>query len=278
MIEDLSGRWWGLLTNEMKRRRSVPKIVKVMDVIEETSLVKTLFLDMSVSAWPGQFVMLWVPGVGEIPMSVASLRGGLQITVQKVGSITETIHQLKQGGSLGVRGPFGNGYDLKCSKPLLVAGGLGAAPLRLALEVLVAMGKAVTIILGARTANELLFHELFIKLGAEVKVTTDDGSEGHHGYVTDLASSLLEKGQFDQILTCGPEPMIVKLVEMGQSHGVGIQASLERYMKCGMGICDSCGMGGLQVCKDGPVFSGVELANNPDFGLPHRDASGLRRQ
>jgi dihydroorotate dehydrogenase electron transfer subunit len=107
-------------------------------------------------------------------------------------------------------------------------------------------------------------------------VSTDDGSFGYHGFASDLAKKILEKERFDQIITCGPEKMMKKILELGLEYKIPVQASLERHMKCGIGICDSCAIDGWHVCKDGPVFDNKKLGKMKDFGRFKRDASGRR--
>jgi dihydroorotate dehydrogenase electron transfer subunit len=126
------------------------------------------------------------------------------------------------------------------------------------------------------TKEELLFAEEAHELGAKVDISTEDGSLGHQGVVTDRVELLLGEYFFDLVLVCGPEMMIKKTVEIAETHNVKIQASLERYMKCGIGICDSCAIDGYQVCRDGPVFHGHQLAKMIEFGRSKRDPSGKR--
>ena len=140
-----------------------------------------------------------------------------------------------------------------------------------AAEELSQAGKNLRIAIGARTASDLLFVERMKKLG-EVHVATDDGSTGHHGFVTQVAEKLIADKKPDMILACGPEPMMVGAVELARD--IPIQCSLERYMKCGFGICGSCQCGKYTVCKDGPVFSGQKLAEIEDFGKWKRDGTG----
>ena len=111
----------------------------------------------------------------------------------------------------------------------------------------------------------------------EVSIATEDGSAGEKGLVTELSKQLLGEGRFDLILTCGPERMMREVVRQGLEHGVRVQASLERYMKCGFGVCGSCVLDplGLRVCVDGPVFDGALLMKT-EFGELKRDASGAR--
>jgi dihydroorotate dehydrogenase electron transfer subunit len=135
----------------------------------------------------------------------------------------------------------------------------------------------VELAVGARTAEELLFIDRLADVsGRPVHVATDDGTAGHHGFVTDLARRVLEDGGADRVYTCGPEVMMRKVAEACWRQEVPFQASLERYMKCGVGLCDACAAGHLLVCRDGPVFDGDDLRDVPDFGAFRRGPSGER--
>ena len=114
-------------------------------------------------------------------------------------------------------------------------------------------------------------------MGARVEVATDDGSEGAHGYVTGVAERLLSTEPFDAVWTCGPEVMMVKVARAAAARGVPVYCSVERHMKCALGMCDACALGPYHVCVDGPVFPADRLMATPDFGAFHRDASGRRR-
>lgn len=144
-----------------------------------------------------------------------------------------------------------------------------------AIEAFAQQGAAMTTAVGARTAEELLFVDRASASG-EVHVSTDDGSRGFHGFVPSLAERLLEKHQFDQIVTCGPEKMMKLMVELANKRAIKVQASLERYMKCGIGICDACAFDDRLVCVDGPIFGGPQLAASRDFGAYRRTKDGRR--
>lgn len=254
------------------------RIVEIEEVVRESDKHTTLRFKDPMEAEPGQFVMVWLPGVDEVPMSLSYLGDMKGITVNRVGEATEGLAGLKKGERMGIRGPFGKGYSLDSGdNMLIVAGGCGAASLLPAAEKGAELGKKVMSALGAQTAEELFFLKRAGDVGAEVHVSTDDGSRGYKGFVTELARELMKRGEVDMILTCGPELMMKKVVEMAGECGIKVQASLERYMKCGIGICDSCGLGGLHVCRDGPVFSGDVLMNLEDFGRRRKDEAGLNQ-
>ncbi len=214
----------------------------------------TLELDLTLEAQPGQFVMVWLPRLDEKPFSLVDSQPAT-LTVVQVGPFTERMQRLREGDVLYLRGPLGNGFSLKGRRPLLVAGGTGAAPLAFLARRLVEAGGKVTAALGARTEAELLLRERFVAAGAGLLVSTDDGSAGERGLVTDLAARQLGTGVHDVVYACGPAPMLERLAELCVARGVPGELSREAYMRCGVGICGSCDRGdGLLVCRDGPVF------------------------
>lgn len=249
------------------------EIVRVAEIINETQNIKTIKFNWSASPTPGQFVMVWLPGVDEVPMSISHLGEMKGITVENVGDATQAMHGLRAGDKIGIKGPLGRGFELSGKNILVVGGGSGIAPLAPAVELCISQGKGVTCAMGARSQKDMLFAERMSSL-VQVELASDDGSVGHHGFITEVAGKLLGENGYDRILACGPEPMLVRMLEMAASAKVHIQCSLERYMKCGIGICGSCQLGRYRVCKDGPVFDGDTLRKIDDLGKRKRDASG----
>jgi len=254
-----------------------PINVTITKIVEESPSTRTFFFDKSFdSAKPGQFVMAWIRGVDEIPMTLPYNNA---ITVQKVGDATSALFDLDVGDSIGIRGPFGNGFTLpqKNENILLIAGGVGSAPLVPLAEYGMRAGSDVTTILGARSADELIFADRFRAAGV-LHITTDDGSEGRGGFVTDVLNEI-DISEYDRICTCGPEIMMARVFGILHDAGAHGQAefSLHRYFKCGIGVCGACCMDphGLRVCKDGPVFNG-ELLVDSEFGEYKRGGSGVR--
>ena len=138
----------------------------------------------------------------------------------------------------------------------------------------------VTVLIGAKSKDEVFFEDLANKLlennPHKVIVSTDDGSYGEKGFVTDLGGKTSQKTKFDGVYTCGPEIMMYKTVQSAHSRNFFVQASLERMMKCGVGICGSCCVGEDLVCRDGTVFDGEHLlSNNKEFGHFHRNKAGI---
>ncbi len=255
----------------------LPLNATIVKINEESPLVRTFFFDFQFETMkPGQFVMVWVRGVDEVPMGLSSKNS---ITVQKVGEATSKLFELKEGDSFGLRGSFGNGFSLPSEgeKTLVIAGGVGAAPLAPYAEAARSEGSEVHTVLGARSAGDLLFEKRFAEAG-KVYISTDDGSKGTKGFVTDVLNSL-NLSVYDKIAVCGPEIMISSVFRLLKDRKVleKSEFSLQRYFKCGIGVCGACCIdkSGLRVCRDGPVFSGVQLLDS-ELGKYARDASGRR--
>lgn len=261
-----------------KDRLESPRIVKIIDIKNETHDIKTITYKDDCKAFAGQFVMVWLPGVDEVPMSLSYIGNEKGITVKNVGKATKALHLLKSGDNIGVRGPYGNYFDLKGKRFLAIAGGIGIAPLAPLIEAAQIKKKSIDLALGAKTSKELLFLDRLKNSCKELFIATDDGSKGYHGFVSDMVEEIMDKKEYDGILTCGPEQMMKKVADIAKSRNIPVQASLERFMKCGVGICDSCAIDGYHVCKDGPVFSDKILSKLYDFGRLRRDACGRKQK
>ena len=239
---------------------SLPKTVTVKKVIKENFRTKSFILDKKIKAKPGQFIMIWLPGVAEKPFSITN-NNPLTITIMAVGKLTKNINEkIKSGDTIWYRGPLGNGVfkDVK-GKKLLVAGGCGCVPLYFFAKTL-KNKKSVKVILGAKNKKELLFERRFKKLGFKTIIITDDGSKGRKGFTTDILSELISNSLISNqliscVYSCGPKPMLKKIVQICEEKKAKYQVSLEALIKCGFGVCGSCSIGGKLVCKDGPVFN-----------------------
>jgi len=251
-------------------------IVEIESIKQETPTVKSLFFNWSKDFQPGQFVMIWIPGLDEIPMAISHNERNF-ITVKKRGEATTALHEMTVEDRIGIRGPYGNGYSIQGEKILIVTGGCGGASLIQTVYDAEKMGVKLKCCLGAETEDELLFREELSEK-TDLSIVTDDGSAGREGFVTDIAADMLEEEEFDLVLTCGPEVMIKKIVKMCGDRDIPVQASLERYMKCGIGICDSCTINGKQVCEDGPIFTGEELESMDEFGKLERTKEGKLKE
>jgi dihydroorotate dehydrogenase electron transfer subunit len=255
----------------------VRTVVEVTDRVLETPSTVTLRFPYEADSAPGQFVMIWFPGDDELPMSLSYTEGAVKgVTIKAMGVTSRNVQRIGVGDRVGIRGPYGNRFDLAPRRVLVVGGGSGSAVLAPAAELAVAGGSSVTVALGATQAAELLFRRRFEAMGARVEVATDDGSDGAHGFVTAVADRLLAHEPFDAVWTCGPEVMMQKVALAARGPGVPVFCSVERHMKCALGMCDACALGPYHVCVDGPVFPAERLLPLPEFGRSHRDPSGRR--
>jgi len=243
---------------------------------DETPKIKSILFKEKLLSKPGQFVMVWVPGIDEFPMSASYTVPRFGITYQILGPGTRALATRKPGERIGIRGPYGMGFTLTGSRVLGIAGGAGMAALAPFLELALVKGASVDLVLGAKTAKEILFENRMAEAGVKLHISTDDGSAGFKGFATDLARDVLSGQRFDCIYTCGPEKMLVRVLSLASKHKTPVQASLERFMKCGIGICDSCAIDGRNVCKDGPVFSDADLRTFGDLGKTKLDPSGRK--
>ena len=277
---------------EEQRDPNHPHICTIERVVDETPTVRTLYFHDEVLAnvKPGQFTMVWIPGVNELPMSVMTSPDFPEagFTVRKRGESSTALYNLKIGDKIGVRGPYGNSFAIenirgKDARIVLIGGGTGLVPLMRYLDSIVnpaINGCMVTLLMGSKTKDEVFFEEKAKELiGLNTKLTvipvTEDGSYGEKGYVTDVMEKLLQENTYDAIYTCGPELMMYKVVKLANEKGIFVQASLERMMKCGVGICGSCCVNEDLVCRDGTVFDGQHLAENSEFGHFERTKSGI---
>lgn len=259
------------------------RTTRILSVKTESPTVKTFtFKDkVCARAKPGQFLMLWIPGVDEIPLSIldANEDGAVSVAVKKVGEATQALHNKKVGEIVGLRGPFGNSFTLKEGKILMVGGGTGTAPLLFLAKKLTSKTIKLVFVIGAKTKKELLFIDKLEEICGkrDLVATTEDGSYGVKGLATTPLETLLTKERFDMICTCGPEQMMRKVFDLAEKHGIALEASLERLMRCAIGLCGSCVVGKYRVCRDGPVFNDVRLREvKAEFGKSKRDFDGRK--
>jgi NAD(P)H-flavin reductase len=221
---------------------------------------------------PGQFSMLYAFGAGEVPISVSGggeAGGRVGHTIRAVGAATRTLCEIEPGAQVGVRGPFGNTWPLEDAEGgdvVIVAGGIGLAPLRLALNRLLANRdsyRAVSLLYGARTPGEMLYPselQRWREAGINVAVSVDSASgdwDGRVGLVTTLIPDAGFEGPRTTAMICGPEVMMRFVSQALQDRGVPLDSlyvSLERNMKCAIGHCGHCQLAHRFVCMDGPVF------------------------
>lgn len=244
--------------------------VKLISKIKESNDTYTLEFNWDVTAIPGQFVMVWIPGIDEVPMSLSKIGKTKSITVKGIGEASKAIHEMKVGDHVRLRGPYGNGFSLdEYENILIVAGGVGAAALMPAIR-----DTGCDTIIGARSADEIILDEAAKRYSKNVWISTDDGSRGFHGNAVQLAKEKMLTKKYDLVIGCGPEIMLFFLHKACKEKEIECQLSLERHMKCGVGVCGCCVMDGLRVCKDGPVFNSKQLDGLSDFGNRKRDECG----
>ena len=239
----------------------------IFNIIENSRLtdnVMRMVLDGDVSEItnPGQFINIQLDGLFlRRPISVCDVsRETHTVTIiyKVVGKGTEQMAQMLPGEKLDILTGLGNGYDMRLAgdKPLLIGGGVGVPPMYLLAKELIALGKDVTVILGFNTKDEIFYESEFKSLGAEVFVTTVDGSYGTKGFVTDV----LDKIDYSYFYTCGPEPMLKAIYNASKTSG---QFSFEERMGCGFGACMGCSCktvtGNKRICKDGPVLAKEDI-------------------
>ena len=259
-----------------------PVPCRVRSVVRELDDTFTLELDPPDSGWsfaPGQFTMLYAFGIGEIPISISgdpSDSSRIVQTVRAVGAVSDALTAVSPGDVVGVRGPYGTSWPTEAAVDrdlLIVTGGIGLAPLRPAiLDVLDNRDsyENITLLYGARSPEELLFADELQdwrgRFDLEVLITVDRGDQMWRGPVG-VVTSLIGRASFDPetavAFVCGPEIMMRFTIQDLQARGFTddrLYVSMERNMKCGIGLCGHCQLGPFFVCKDGPIFRCSEMA------------------
>ena len=280
--------------------------MEIVKVIDEAKDIKTFVFNYRLNAKPGQYVMVWIPGVDEKPFSICYCdKSKFAVTVCAVGDFSKRLYSMKKGDVVGIRGPYGNYFrffDSRTTKIILIGGGYGSAPLSFLANKAKSMGYDVHFIIGAKTKDYLLYEERMRRAGVKLHYCTDDGSYGFKGFTTQLLEKLIEQSKhhkqikkgrkiisahslkpgkakaFGKIFVCGPDMMEKKIIDIAEKHDIPCELSLERYMKCGIGICGNCCVDykGLTVCRDGPVFDSKIAKHIVDLGKYKRDAKGSK--
>lgn len=248
----------------------LPTATRILDIQQDNYRTKTFVLDARLKASPGQFVMTWLPRFDEKPFSLVNA-DPVTLMITSVGPFTQLIHQKQIGDSLWIRGAFGNGFKVETShrRLALVGGGYGVAPLLWLAQQQSESAESITVIIGARSAQDILYDKRFADLEQtlskavelsktdsplSIRIATEDGSLGQQGRVTDILAPLVANGEVDSIYACGPHGMLAALDQLGQRHNLACQLSWEAYMRCAVGICGSCEHHGKLLCLDGPVL------------------------
>jgi len=265
----------------------IPHLATVVDIRQETGDIRTLAFKFNEKGLdfdflPGQFVEVSLFGFGEVPLGLASSptrRETIEVSVKRMGQVTSQIHKLTSGDTIGIRGPYGNGWPLDMlhgQHILIIGGGIGLSPLRSLIDYI--MDKRdefgdMKILYGSRTPGDLVYKNLLRSWNedatTEVFCTVDIGTadwEGDVGVVTALFEKANISPENTIVITCGP-PIMIKFVTMGLERlgfsDTEIITSMEKMMKCGVGKCGHCNLGSKYVCLDGPVFSYHELKKLP---------------
>ncbi len=212
--------------------------------------VRVLKLESTIEFQPGQFVMMWLPGVGEKPFSLAWKD---LLIIKRVGRFTSKVFKLEEGDPVWIRGPYGSGFFTRGETAMMVAGGAGLPPIYALLRKTAMKFRRVILIYGARSEGDVVLLDA-PSYTDELRIATEDGSLGRKGVVTDLMDDVED---VNQVYACGPEGMIKAVLK--RTGYKNVQVSMERFMRCGIGICGSCALGRYLVCRDGPVFRGEDL-------------------
>ena len=236
----------------------------IFEIVENIPLTDSVYRmtlqgDTSAITAPGQFVNIQLDGLYlRRPISVCDVREDkLTIIYKVVGKGTEQMSKMSNG-KLDILTGLGNGYDLTLAgeKPVLLGGGVGVPPMYLLAKELIAQGREVKVVLGFNTLSEVFYEDEFKAIGADVTVTTVDGSYGVKGFVTDALKDM----DYTYFYTCGPEPMLKAVYKASKTSG---QMSFEKRMGCGFGACMGCSCktitGYKRICKEGPVMKKEEI-------------------
>lgn len=257
-----------------------PLSVRIKKITRENAQVRSYLFEYPKRALPGQFVNLWLPGVNERPMSI-SFDDGTHYTlaIAAVGEMTRALAKTKVGHWIGIRGPYGTHYAWKPRQRIaMIPGGYGAGPTYW----LAALAKSCTIDFfhGARSKELLLFASLIKKLkNVRFLPSTDDGSQGFHGFNVQRFEQELAVGErYASVITIGPERMMKSVSDICWKKKIPCQLSIERYMKCGFGICGNCCVDdlGITTCQQGPVVSNEIARKISEFAKYHRDSVGRK--
>jgi len=263
---------------ETERDLYVPRMGTITQIVSQTPLEKLFRIEMDdgvgLAQKPGQFVQVCCFGIGEAPISMASAydgTSGFELCVRRTGNVTTALHNATEGAALGIRGPYGNGFDLDALKGhdiLVVAGGIGLVPLRGLIQSILAERDdycTFTILYGFKKPDEMLFRDEVAAWGArddvDLQLTIDRPDpdwDGHVGVITTLFPDLELDPARTKAIVVGPPIMYQFVITECRLKGIpdeSIILSLERHMKCGVGKCGHCQINNKYVCLDGPVFS-----------------------
>jgi len=292
-------------------KSDMPTVLPISKVIREGKDQKTVFVKHKEDIKPGQFYMLWIPGIDSKPYAVAyHNKNELGFTSITIGKFSNAFDKLQAGDKIGLFGPYGNSFSIK-NNACVVAGGIGISSVSTLIDKL----NNPIIIYGVRKKDYLIYLKRYNK--KNIIITTDDGSHGRKCFTTDVLKELLEntkkstkqisgelgnrrfpvsrksfrfsrmpeiqrisehnkKNKIKIVYTCGPEIMMKKVLDLCNKYNVECEASLERFMACGYGICGKCMINDKITCIDGPIFNSKQLSNMSEFGKFARLKSGKK--
>ncbi len=248
----------------------------ICELVKKQRLTETIYdftvrcPEMAEKAKPGQFLHILCGGDAYLrrPISICDVidKQDIRFIFETRGKGTEALSGYTPGEKLDILGPLGNGFEVHAEDSddvLLIGGGIGIFPL---LNLAKQLNGKATVLLGFRNKTAVLLEKEFQAVCKKVLIATDDGSYGHHGFVTDVMKEMLASNPVSRVYTCGPTPMMKKIAEMSMDANVPCQVSLEERMGCGVGACVTCTCkvngANKRVCKDGPVFDGREVEWN----------------
>ncbi len=250
--------------------------MRIREVRAEKGSVKSIFFqdDLCLNASPGNFVMVWLPGVEEIPMNLSGVGDACSITVWPYSAGTTALCSMRNGDTLWLRGPYGNPYSITGGNNLLIGSGSGISPLLALARRIKTKKLSATFVLHAKTRDGLIFSEELAKLCKVVSVTSD-GSGGIAGKASEVALKLINQGKFDSIYAGMSEIELRSIFAAAEARRIPVQFGLERSMLCGIGLCGSCSIDKYLVCKDGPILKTEEIREcMAELGVFRRNKSG----
>lgn len=253
------------------------RAVRIAEVKNERGSVRSLYFmdEFASQGLPGNFIMVWVPGVEELPMNLSRIEKTYQsVTVWAYSTGTSALCNMEEGDTIWIRGPYGVPYSIQGEKNLLIGSGSGLAPLFALAKKMNAEKLSATFVLQAKNKEGLIFKEELSEF-CNVVAVTSDGSEGTKGYASHIAGTLIARHDFDVIYAGLGEIEQKKIFEYAAKKLIPVQFGLERLMLCAIGLCGSCSIGKYLVCKDGPVMKTEQIRESfQEFGVFRRNRSG----
>ncbi|MEM0262591.1 MAG: hypothetical protein QXN17_08080 [Nitrososphaerota archaeon] len=257
----------------------IPATIIEINQLTENIREYCVKLDKSIDPEPGQFAMIWIPKVGEIPISFADWICEEKIAVfviARVGKVTGYIQEnFKTGSKMYVRGPLGRSFTIReGAKCLLMGGGYGLAPLYYLAKKLLEKKCRLKIILGFKNGSDVFYVNKFRVLG-DTEISTEDGKIGVRGTLIDVLEKVMNSERYDMVYACGREELLIKIALICNAKNTPLEVSMERLIKCGQGVCGACVIepSGLLVCRDGPVFDGKILLEVKNYSSENSTGS-----